>query len=165
MPFSGALAAAGHLNLAGAILAGALGNLAGSLVAYWLAARFGQPLLLGPGRWVGIRRSHVELADRWFTRYGLLAVFIGRVLPVIRTYISFPAGLARVRLEPFAVLTFVGALPWCAMLALAGFWLGSNWTRISRPIELAAVVIAIGVVAALIVWVWRGRSVAEAGAR
>jgi membrane protein DedA with SNARE-associated domain len=81
MPFSGALAAAGHLNLAGAILAGALGNLAGSLVAYWLAARFGQPLLLGPGRWVGIRRSHVELADRWFTRYGLLAVFIGRVLP------------------------------------------------------------------------------------
>jgi membrane protein DedA with SNARE-associated domain len=107
----------------------------------------------------------VELADRWFTRYGLLAVLIGRVLPVIRTYISFPAGLARVRLEPFAVLTFVGALPWCAMLALAGFWLGSNWTRISRPIEVAAVVIAIGVLAALVVWVWRGRSVAEAGVR
>ncbi len=165
MPFSGALAAAGHLNLAGAILAGGLGNLAGSLVAYWLAARFGQPLLLGPGRWVGIRRSHVELADRWFTRYGLLAVLIGRVLPVIRTYISFPAGLARVRLEPFAVLTLVGALPWCAMLALAGFWLGSNWPRISRPIEVAAVVIAIGVLAALVVWVWRGRSVAEAGVR
>jgi membrane protein DedA with SNARE-associated domain len=165
MPFSGALAAAGHLNLAGAIMAGGLGNLAGSLVAYWLAARFGQPLLLGPGRWVGIRRSHVELADRWFTRYGLLAVLIGRVLPVIRTYISFPAGLARVRLEPFAVLTFVGALPWCAMLALAGFWLGSNWTRISQPIEVAAVVIAIGVLAALVVWVWRGRSVAEAGVR
>jgi len=165
MPFSGALAAAGHLNLAGAILAGGLGNLAGSLVAYWLAARFGESLLLGPGRWVGIRRSHVELADRWFTRYGLLAVLIGRVLPVIRTYISFPAGLARVRLEPFAVLTFVGALPWCAMLALAGFWLGSNWTRISRPIEAAAVVIAIGVLGALAVWVWRGRSVAEAGAR
>ncbi len=161
MPFSGALAAAGHLSLAGAILAGALGNLAGSLVAYWLAARFGQPLLLGPGRWVGIRRSHLVLADRWFTRYGLLAVLIGRVLPVIRTYISFPAGLARVRLEPFSVLTFVGALPWCAMLALAGFWLGSNWTRISRPIEVAAVVIAIGVVAVLIGWVRRGRSAAE----
>lgn len=164
MPFSGALASVGHLNLAGAILAGALGNLAGSLVAYWLADRFGRPLLLGPGRWVGIRRSHLELADRWFARYGLLAVLIGRVLPVIRTYISFPAGLARVRLEPFSVLTFVGALPWCAMLALAGFWLGSNWTRVSRPIELAAVVIAIGVVAILIGWVLRGRSAVEAEA-
>lgn len=159
MPFSGALAAAGHMNLEAAILAGALGNLVGSLIAYWLAARFGRPLLLGPGRWVGIRRSHLDLADRWFGRYGLLAVLVGRVLPVIRTYISFPAGLARVRLGPFALLTFVGALPWCAMLALAGFWLGSNWTSISRPIELAAVVIAVAVLVALVVWVLRGRSV------
>src|SRR5437899_650395 len=75
MPFSGALVAAGHLDLTGVILAGAVGNLAGSLVAYWLASTFGEPLLLGPGRYVGIRRSHLDLADRWFQRYGLYAVF------------------------------------------------------------------------------------------
>lgn len=158
MPFSGALVAAGHLDLTGVILAGAVGNLAGSLVAYGLASRFGEPLLLGPGRYLGIRRSHLELADRWFTRYGLLAVFFGRVLPVIRTYISFPAGLARVRRWPFAALTFIGALPWCAMLTLVGVWLGFNYTRVSRPIELAAIVIAILVLAVVIAWIVRGRS-------
>lgn len=160
MPFSGALAAAGHLNLPGAILAGAAGNLVGSLIAYGLAARWGEPLLLGPGRFIGIRKSHLELADRWFGRYGLAAVLVGRVLPVVRTYISFPAGLARVRLEPFAILTFTGALPWCAMLALAGFWLGKNWANVSRPIEIAAIVIALAVVVAVIAWILRGRRAA-----
>lgn len=158
MPFSGALVAAGHLDLTGVILAGAVGNLGGSLVAYWLAARFGEPLLLGPGRYLGIRRSHLELADRWFTRYGLLAVFFGRMLPVIRTYISFPAGLARVQRWPFAALTLIGALPWCAMLTFVGVWLGFNYTRVSRPIELAAIVIAILVLAGVIAWIVRGRS-------
>src|SRR5438445_578480 len=100
MPTAGLLAATGHMQggLIAAILAGALANLVGSLVAYVLAARFGEPLLLGPGRYVGIRRHHLEMADGWFRRWGLLAVFIGRVLPVIRTYISFPAGLARIDL-------------------------------------------------------------------
>src|SRR5439155_1291622 len=79
-----------------AIIAGGVANLVGSLIAYGVAARFGEPLLLGPGRYVGIRRHHLEMADGWFRRWGLVAVFVGRVLPVIRTYISFPAGLARI---------------------------------------------------------------------
>ena len=162
MPFSGALVAAGHLDLTGVIVAGAVGNLAGSLVAYWLAASFGEPLLLGPGRYVGIRRSHLELAGRWFARYGLIAVFLGRMLPVIRTYISFPAGLAGVRLLPFSALTLIGALPWCAMLTLAGVWLGFNYTRVSRPIETAAIVIAVLVAAAVVAWIVRGRALARA---
>jgi membrane protein DedA with SNARE-associated domain len=157
MPTSGVLAATGHMNLALAIVAGALANLAGSLVAYGLAARFGEPLLLGPGRYVGIRRHHLELADGWFQRWGLLAVLIGRVLPVIRTYISFPAGLARVDLARFSVLTFAGALPWCAALALVGYYLGQNYDRISGPVERAAVVIALLVAVALVVWYMRGR--------
>jgi membrane protein DedA with SNARE-associated domain len=162
MPFSGALVAAGHLDLTSVVVAGALGNLAGSLVAYWLASRFGEPLLLGPGRYVGIRRSHIELADRWFRRHGLAAVFFGRMLPVIRTYISFPAGLAGVRLGPFAALTFLGALPWCAMLTLVGVWLGFNYTKVSRPIELAAIVIALIVAAGVVIWILRGRALARA---
>jgi membrane protein DedA with SNARE-associated domain len=157
MPTSGLLAATGHMNLVAAILAGAAANLAGSLIAYGLAARFGEPLLLGPGRYVGIRRHHLEIADGWFKRWGLVAVLIGRVLPVVRTYISFPAGLARVDLTRFSILTFVGALPWCAALALAGYELGRNYDRISGPVEKAAIGIAILVVVAVIVWYLRGR--------
>jgi len=157
MPFAGYVAAAGHLSIVGAILAGAGGNLVGSLLAYWLAAQFGNALLLGPGRYIGIRRSHIELADRWFQRHGLAAVLIGRVVPVVRTYVSFPAGLARVDLPRFAVLTFVGALPWCAALAAAGYAVGANYDKVSGPIEKAAVGIAVLVVLLVIGWFVRGR--------
>jgi len=160
MPTAGLLAAAGHMNLELAILAGAIGNLLGSLAAFGLAARFGEPLLLGPGRWVGIRAHHLELADGWFRRWGLWAVLIGRVLPVVRTYISFPAGLARIELGRFSLLTFVGALPWCAALALAGYTLGKNYDRISGPIEKGAIVVALLVVVVVVIWYWRGRSTA-----
>ena len=158
MPTAGVLAATGHLNLAEAILAGAVGNLAGSLVAFGVAARFGEPLLLGPGRWIGIRAHHLEIADGWFQKWGLWAVFFGRLLPVVRTYISFPAGLAHIRLVPFAVLTFVGALPWCAALTLLGYTLGKNYERVSGPIQLAAVVIALLVAIVVVAWWFRGRS-------
>ncbi len=157
MPTSGLLASAGHMNLVAAIVAGALANLAGSLIAYAVAARFGEPLLLGPGRYIGIRRHHLELADGWFRRWGLLAVLVGRVLPVIRTYISFPAGLARVDLVRFSALTFVGALPWCAALAVVGYALGRNYDRISAPIEKAALVVAALVVIVVVIWYVRGR--------
>jgi len=162
MPVSGALAAGAlggtHMSLVGAILAGTFGNLIGSLVAYALAAAFGKRLLLGPGRYVGISRSHVELAERWFARYGLVAVLVGRVLPVVRTYISFPAGLARVEPVRFAVFTFVGALPWCIALAVAGYEVGANYDRVSGPIEKAAVAVAVLVVIAIVAWIVRGRA-------
>jgi len=164
MPSAGVLAATGHMNLAEAILAGAAGNLLGSLVAFALAARFGEPLLLGPGRWIGIRAHHLEIADGWFQRWGLWAVFFGRVLPVVRTYISFPAGLARINLLWFSVLTFVGALPWCAALALVGYTLGKNYERVSGPIQLAAIVVAVLVAIVVVAWYLRGRSTAGAPA-
>ena len=164
MPSAGLLAATGHLNLAEAILAGTVGNLLGSLLAFALAARFGEPLLLGPGRWIGIRAHHLEIADGWFQRWGLWAVFFGRVLPVVRTYISFPAGLARINLVWFSVLTFVGALPWCAALALVGYTLGRNYERVSGPIQLAAIVVAVVVAIVVVAWYLRGRSTAGAHA-
>ena len=93
MPTAGLLAATGHMNLAAAIVVGAFANLVGSLVAYVLAARFGEPLLLGPGRYVGIRRHHLELADGWFQRWGLLAVFAESGHEILRER----AGLAQAR--------------------------------------------------------------------
>jgi len=157
MPLAGYLAHAGHLSLAGVIAAGVVGNLVGSLLAWWLAAQYGEPLLLGPGRYIGIRRSHVEVADRWFRRHGLLAVFVGRLLPVVRTYISFPAGLARVDVLRFSVLTVLGVLPWCAALAGAGYAVGASYDKISGPIEKAAIVIAVLVAVGLVAWIVRGR--------
>lgn len=157
MPTGGLLAATGHINLVAAIVAGAVANLVGSLIAYGLAARFGEPLLLGPGRYLGIRRHHLRLADGWFERWGMLAVLVGRVLPVVRTYISFPAGLARVDLVRFSALTLIGALPWCAALALAGYVLGKNYDRISGPVQKGAIVLAGVVLLVLVVWYVRGR--------
>ena len=157
MPTAGLLAATGHMNLVAAVFAGATANLVGSLIAYGLAARFGKALLLGPGGYVGIRRHHLEIAEGWFQRWGLVAVLIGRVLPAVRTYISFPAGLARVDLVRFSILTFVGALPWCAALAVVGYALGRNYERVSGPVGKAAIVIALLVVAVVVVWYWRGR--------
>lgn len=158
MPFAGAFAAGGHLGLVGAIVAGALGNLVGSLIAYAVAARFGESLLLGPGRYVGLSRKHLELADRWFERHGLLAVFIGRMLPVVRTYISFPAGLARVEVKRFSLFTFLGALPWCAALAIAGYALGASYEHFAGVISKLAIVIALVVAGVVITWFVRGRS-------
>jgi membrane protein DedA with SNARE-associated domain len=165
MTFAGYVAAAGHLSLGGAIVAGTAGNFVGSLVAYWLAAQFGEPLLLGPGRFIGIRRSHVELADRWFRRRGLLAVFVGRLVPVVRTYVSFPAGLARVPFLPFAALTFLGVLLWCAGLAAAGYAVGANYEKVSGPIEKATIGIAAVVVLLVVGWFVRGRRAAGRAAR
>jgi membrane protein DedA with SNARE-associated domain len=159
MPFAGWLAFAGHFHFLTVVIVGALGNLIGSLIAYAIAARFGEPLLLSQaGRRIGIRKSHIDMADGWFQRYGLAAVFFGRILPVVRTYISFPAGLARVRLVPFAALTFLGALPWCAALAGAGYKLGASWDTVSGPIGKVAILLAVVVVALVVWWFLRGRS-------
>jgi membrane protein DedA with SNARE-associated domain len=157
MPVAGYLASTGSLNLVEVIAVGIVGNLVGSLIAYGLAAWLGEPVLLGPGRYIGIRRDHVEIADRWFRRHGTGAVFWGRFLPVIRTYISFPAGLARIRLDTFTLMTFLGTLPWTAALAVAGYEGGKNWNRISGPIGTAGLVLAVVLVLVVIGWFVRGR--------
>ncbi len=157
MPVAGLLAGLGKMSLLAAILGGTLGSLLGSLVAFGLAARFGEPLLLGPGRWVGFSRAHLALASGWFQRHGASTTFFGRVLPVVRTYISFPAGLARIDLRRFAAFTVAGSLIWCAALAALGDAVGANYTRVAGGIARAAVVIAVLVVIALAAWFVKGR--------
>ena len=164
MPLSGYLASTGSLNLVAVIVVGIVGNVIGSLIAYGLAAWLGEPVLLGPGRYIGIRRHHVEIADRWFRRHGTGAVFWGRFLPVVRTYISFPAGLARMRLDTFTLMTFLGTLPWTAALALAGYEGGKNWNRISGPIGIAGIVLAVVLVLVVVGWLVQGRRRADGAA-
>jgi len=130
---------------------GALGNLIGSLAAYAVGAWGGRPLLLRFGRYVLISREEIERAEHWFARYGDRAVFISRVLPVVRTFISLPAGVARMNVWRFSVLSFVGSFPWSLGLAWAGFLLGENWERIRDWMRPADIPILI-VLGALVAW-------------
>ena len=161
VPLGGVLAAGGRWNVAVVAVIAATAELVGALVAYGVAARWGEPLLLGPGRYVGIRRHHVEIADRWFQRYGLPAVFFGRLLPAVRTYISVPAGLARVPLLPFALLSYAGSLIWDFALAFAGFELGSNFDRIAAFLRGGGYLLGLAILVAVVAWWWRGRRSGE----
>ena len=134
-----------------AAFCGALGNLIGSLAAYAVGAWGGRPLLLRYGRYVLIPRHEVEQAERWFARYGDWAVLASRVLPVVRTFISLPAGIARMNIWRFSILTFVGSFPWSLGLAWAGFVLGENWERIRDWMRPADIPILIAL-AALVAW-------------
>jgi membrane protein DedA with SNARE-associated domain len=163
MPIGGALAAAGHLQFPAVVAAGSLASLLGALVAYGAAARFGAPLLLGPGRWIGFRSHHLALANRWFSRYGRWAVLTGRMVPVVRGYVSFPAGLAGLPVVPFSLLTLAGSVPWCAGLATAGYLLGANYHRVSGPLGAAAAAVAALVLLLLAAWFVAGRRASDAG--
>jgi membrane protein DedA with SNARE-associated domain len=127
MPFSGYLVSAGHFSLWGVAVAGALGCNIGSIVAYFVGAVGGRPLAERYGRYVLITRHDLEMADRFFARYGDWAVFIARLLPVVRTFIALPAGISRMNFARFNIYTFLGSLPWCFALAYAGMKLGERW--------------------------------------
>ena len=161
VPLGGALASQGRLNFWLVVIAATLGNLAGSLVAFWLTKRYGERFLLGPGRRLGINRGHVRLANRFFNKYGVWAVFLGRLLPVIRTYISFPAGLSSIRLPIFVAATLAGAIPWNLALAFAGLKLGQRYTDIGRLFGPVTIPLAIALVVVVAVVYWFGRRIGE----
>ena len=161
VPLGGALASQGKLSFAGVVIAATAGNLLGSLVAYLLVRRYGETLILGPGRRVGLTAGHLRLANRFFERWGLPAVFVGRLLPVIRTYISFPAGLSRIAVVPFAVATIAGAIPWNLALAYAGFKLGQNYERVANALGPFTIPLAVIVLLAIVVAYYYGRRIGE----
>jgi membrane protein DedA with SNARE-associated domain len=163
MTFGGALAAGAvpgtHLNLIGVILAGAAGNVAGSYIA-WAVGRYGgQPLLrrLSEGR-LGrrlLRERDLDRAVAWFDRHGNKAVLIGRLLPVVRTFISLPAGIAGMPPLRFGVYTTLGCLPWTTALAVAGYAVGANWESIVNAFHGPSYIIAGIVLAAIVLAAWR----------
>jgi membrane protein DedA with SNARE-associated domain len=162
MTFGGALAAGAvpgtSLNLAGVILAGTAGNVAGSYIA-WAAGRYlGLPALhrLAGKRWaLGLREHDLDRAVAWFGRHGGKAVLIGRVLPVIRTFISLPAGIAGMAPVRFGVYTTIGCIPWTAALAIAGYAVGAHWESIVSAFHGPTYIIAGVVLLVLVVVIWR----------
>jgi membrane protein DedA with SNARE-associated domain len=168
MVFGGALAAGAvpgtSLNLVTVIIAGVAGNVVGSYIA-WAAGRYGgQPALRRWGHRLRLSGHEIDRASRWFARYGPRAVLIGRVLPVVRTFISLPAGIAGMEPARFGIYTTVGCIPWTAALAYAGYAVGANWQPIVNGFRGPTYIIAAVVVIALAIAVWRyvGRRKAEA---
>jgi len=136
MPFAGYLVSIGRFSLVGAATMGALGCNVGSTVAYYVAASGGRAAVERWGRYILVSRHELERAERFFARYGAVTVFICRLLPVVRTFIAFPAGLARMPMLKFQIYTFVGSWPWCFVLAYVGMKLGEQWD--SNPAFKAA---------------------------
>ncbi len=158
MPFSGYLVYTGRFNLWAVSVAGAVGCVVGSLVAYWVGMYGGRPLIEKYGRYVLISRHDLDLADRWFSRYGEVIVLASRLLPVIRTFIAFPAGVARMHLSRFIIYTFAGSLPWCLALAYVGEKLGEQWNKneaLKSWFHRFDFVIGIILALAVIWWIWR----------
>jgi membrane protein DedA with SNARE-associated domain len=162
VPLGGALASQGKLPFVMVVAVASLANLAGSLIAFYLTRRYGERVVLSrAGRWMGLHRGHLRLANRFFGRFGLWAVFIGRLLPIVRTYISFPAGLSKIGYTRFSLATLAGAIPWNFALAFAGFKLGQNYEKVAVTLGPFAIPFAIAVVVLLAVGWWFGRRLGE----
>jgi membrane protein DedA with SNARE-associated domain len=138
-----------HLTMTGIVLAGLLGTLAGSWVAYAVGRGGRLELMERHGHLVHMGPAQIERADRWFARYGEMSVLFGRVIPLVRAFVSLPAGVAKMPLPRFTVLTVVGSIPWVLALALAGHAVGGDWTSVRKGFEyvdyaiLALVVVGI----------------------
>jgi len=151
MPFAGYLVFTGRFNLFWAATAGALGCNLGSVVAYEIGCHGGRPLVERYGRYIWLSRHDLDIAERFFQRFGSAAVFLARLLPVVRTFIALPAGLARMPRFKFHVYTFAGSWPWCFALAWIGMKLGEQWDkdpRLRHVLHRMDVVIAVGLLAA-----------------
>ena len=142
--FAGYLVFAERMTFTGAMVAGMVGGIAGSIFAYVVGATGGRKFVDKYGKYFFIKKSHVDLAQRWFDKYGIRAVFFSRMLPVVRTFISLPAGFARVKFPAFLLFTIAGSLPWTALILYAGILLGENWKyllEIGHEASIAFVVI------------------------
>lgn len=145
------------MSLVGVSLAGALGCTLGSILAYSVGKYWGRPFILKYGRYILLRKKHLDLADKWFEKYGDVATFVARLLPVIRTFISLPAGIARMNFKKFVFYSFVGSLPWTALLAYVGYWLGPSWEDIMSWFHGLDVLVIAGVAAAIVWYAYRMR--------
>jgi membrane protein DedA with SNARE-associated domain len=154
MPFSGYLVFRGDFELFRTGLAGAFGCLVGSVPAYYLGLDGGRPLVEKYGKYVLISHRDLDLADRWFERYGDWAIFFSRLLPVVRTFISFPAGVARMNFTRFVIYTFIGSFPWCLGLAYIGMKLGENWDTLGVYFHRFDIVIGILIALGVLYYVW-----------
>jgi len=156
MPLAGYLVARDEMTFLGVVLAGTAGSVAGALVLYGFGRRLGKQRVVDwadrHGRWLTICGDHIERATAWLDRHGTWAIFFGRLVPGLRSLISIPAGIARMNLGAFLLLTTLGSALWCTLLAGAGYLLGSNFEKVDSVLGTVSNAILIGVVA---LYLWR----------
>ena len=155
MTFSGFLSYKGDFNLYLVILVGTLGNLLGSILSYYLGYYGGYPFLEKYGKYIFIQDKDIKKAHEWFDRYGEFAVFFTRVLPVFRTFISLPAGIAKMDIKKFSLYTLLGILIWDVVLAVLGFYFASKWTIIYHFVENFSIYFFIVIVLMIAVYIYR----------
>ena len=148
--FAGYMIYAGRMTFTMAMVAGLVGGMAGSYFAYYVGHYGGRPFVDRYGKYFFVKKSHVDIAQEWFDKYGIKAVFFSRMLPVVRTFISLPAGFAHVDMKKFFFYTFIGSLPWTALILFIGMMLGEGWKvmmevghEISLAVAAAIVIICI----------------------
>jgi membrane protein DedA with SNARE-associated domain len=150
MPFSGFLVSQGRFSLIGVTIAGSIGSVAGSLIAYWVGLWGGRNFIEKYGKYILITKHDLDIADNFFNKYGGSAVFFSRMLPVVRTFISLPAGIARMSSWKMISYTFLGSVPWCFFLAYVGKKMGDKWDMIGsyfHKFDLAiGILIVIGII-------------------
>jgi membrane protein DedA with SNARE-associated domain len=163
MPFAGYLVYTGRFNLFWAATAGAIGCNLGSVIAYEIGCYGGRPLVERYGSHIFLGKHELEMAERFFKRFGAAAVFFGRLLPVVRTFIALPAGIARMPRLRFHLYTFAGSWPWCFMLAWVGMKLGEQWDKDPRlkqwfhRLDLLIVLVLLAAVTWFVWSRWKGR--------
>lgn len=155
MPPAGYLAQQGQMSLPLVLTAGIGGSLLGALFNYWLSLRFGRPFFIKYGKHFGITPEVLDKADTFFERHGHISTFVGRLIPVIRQYISLPAGIARMNLPRFCLYTSLGAGIWVVILTLLGYWLGSNKALIDEYLSEISLGLTAACVVIIAVYVWR----------
>lgn len=156
LPFGGYLVSTGKINFVGATLAGTIGGTVGSALSYYIGLHGGRPFLDRYGKFFGISQRKLEIAESWFERYGEATVFFTRLMPVVRTFISLPAGIARMNFTRFVIYTFLGSLPWSLALTYIGFLLGEHWETVRTWFHQAdLLILAAVVIAAIYYFAWR----------
>lgn len=148
MVFGGFLAGQGKVAFWAVVVAGVAGNVIGSWIAWWVGREKGRDWALR-WHWLHITPERLDAADRWFDRYGGWAVLVSRCLPIIRTFISLPAGVARMPFWKFTVLTLIGCIPWCLLLAYAGLAVGDNWGTLQKQLHWFDYAVALAIIAGI----------------
>jgi len=152
LPYGGYLAYLGHLNFFAVVIVGTFACLVGSLCTYFIAFHGGNYLFERYGKYIGVTRRELNIANAWFDKYGEISVFASRMVPGVRAYSSIPAGICRMDIKRFTIYTFAGSLPWNLGLTFAGFYLGANWASISSAYYsvAAAVLVILAITVALL---------------
>jgi membrane protein DedA with SNARE-associated domain len=163
LPLAGFLVGQGKFSFWPAVLAGAIGGTLGSIVSYWIGAVGGRPLLLKYGKYILISEHDAKRADRFFEWHGEVTAFVSRLLPVVRTFISLPAGITRMHFGKFVIYTFAGSLLWSIVLVFVGQLLGANWIEVREFLQRFDYLIVAIIVAAVIWYVYRHVSGRAAG--